>query len=332
MVTRVKLSSWNSGDNLKYVSVIDYGAKGDGSADDTAAFVAALAVGSPVFVPAGTYIVSGISVPANVSMAGSGRASVIKLKSTSTLPVLSIGAGTDIKDLKIDGNKAAQTVTCHGILATDAIQSSIENVTITNTKGDGINVTGTNTNYLQVTNCLITGFTKNGILVEAGKLVSIDTCYAGNSDAVASPGDGFSIASNGSTLNNISLVGCVSTGNVGRGYSIVGNTSKNVTDTSISDCHAFQNTSHGFHLLTTERDQLTTCTAKTNGGDGFRVEGDVQHCRLSLCNAHNNTGYGIREVTAGSTPNFNGFIYSITRNNGNDTVTKVGANSTVVSI
>ena len=53
------------------VSVLAFGATGDGATDDTAAFTAALASGGPVYVPGGTYRVSGAyaSGPVDLTMA-----------------------------------------------------------------------------------------------------------------------------------------------------------------------------------------------------------------------------------------------------------------------
>lgn len=53
------------------VSVRAYGAVGDGASDDTAAFTTALASGAPVYVPGGTYLVSGAVVdgPMHLSLA-----------------------------------------------------------------------------------------------------------------------------------------------------------------------------------------------------------------------------------------------------------------------
>lgn len=57
------------------VSVCDFGAVGDGTTDDTAAFVAALATGArEVRLPAGTYrLTAPVAVPARVSLRGAGR-------------------------------------------------------------------------------------------------------------------------------------------------------------------------------------------------------------------------------------------------------------------
>ena len=47
----------------QYVSVKDFGAVGNGVANDTAAFTAAFAVNSRIYIPAGTYIVDTLNIP-----------------------------------------------------------------------------------------------------------------------------------------------------------------------------------------------------------------------------------------------------------------------------
>jgi hypothetical protein len=62
----------------QYVSVIDFGAVGNGIADDTAAFVAAIAASSNIYVPAGTYeIGSNISITKPVCIYGDGPSATV---------------------------------------------------------------------------------------------------------------------------------------------------------------------------------------------------------------------------------------------------------------
>ncbi len=66
------------------VSVKDYGAVGDGVADDTAEIQAAINAASSIYFPTGTYIVSAsLTIPSNRMLHGDGAASILK-KSAET--------------------------------------------------------------------------------------------------------------------------------------------------------------------------------------------------------------------------------------------------------
>ncbi len=105
-------------------NVMNFGAKGDGSTDDTAAVKAALAQarnsgGGTVYLPAGNYLVSGkLSIPANTTVAGdSSTASNIITPSvtlsTGTFPALFAGnQHFIIQDLSISTNAADFLITC----------------------------------------------------------------------------------------------------------------------------------------------------------------------------------------------------------------------------
>lgn len=114
-------------------SVTAYGATGDGSTDDTTAIqdaidAVAAAGGGTVFLPAGTYIVTGLTIPVDapvilrgagpdstfIKLANSADANVIETASIDTwtgtddMPLPSAGGavyGFQIRDLTIDGNR-----------------------------------------------------------------------------------------------------------------------------------------------------------------------------------------------------------------------------------
>ena len=96
------------------VNVKDYGALGDGAADDTSAIQSALddassRGGGTVLIPAGTYSTSKtIRIPGGVALIGSGvSSSVLRARDGSMNPLLETG-GDDglVSDLKLDGNDA----------------------------------------------------------------------------------------------------------------------------------------------------------------------------------------------------------------------------------
>jgi hypothetical protein len=98
------------------VSVKDFGAVGDGSTDDTAAIVAALAASNSVYFPAGTYMTTGnINIKAKNIFGAGAVSSTIKLLGSNTNASLFInggnistswgtGGGCTIRGLSLQGN------------------------------------------------------------------------------------------------------------------------------------------------------------------------------------------------------------------------------------
>lgn len=83
-----------------------YNAKGDGIADDTAAIQAALATGKSVYLPDGTYLISGLLTVSLQTLSGAGwRRTVVK--TTSAVKMIAAGASGIVRDLQIDGGNAA---------------------------------------------------------------------------------------------------------------------------------------------------------------------------------------------------------------------------------
>jgi hypothetical protein len=114
-----------SGSSTHY-NVQGFGARGDGTTNDSAAINAAItaadtAGGGIVYLPPGTYIASGIVIPSNVWIMGAGvDATTVFLPSAANAPVMltedfATHTGTNdtdspvnfkVSDLTIDGNKA----------------------------------------------------------------------------------------------------------------------------------------------------------------------------------------------------------------------------------
>lgn len=81
-----------------------FGARGDGTADDTAAFQAALDSGKPVFAPAGEYHVTGLTLPVGGELRGAGHQQTL-LVGTGAGPILTVegAAYARVADLALDG-------------------------------------------------------------------------------------------------------------------------------------------------------------------------------------------------------------------------------------
>ena len=156
----------------QYVSVKDFGAIGDGVADDTAAIQAAIDTERGVFLPKGTYLVtSSLTIPYNgARMYGEDQYNtIIKAPTNSNFTMLKIGVagGTygqygnvTLDNFRIDGSRAlgAPSATSKGIETLWAAHIRMNNVRVTNTRGYGVEFyTG---GYSSITNC---NFTSHGI-------------------------------------------------------------------------------------------------------------------------------------------------------------------------
>jgi parallel beta-helix repeat protein len=151
---------------LRVFNIKDYGAAGDGTADDTAAInntIAAASGGGIVFVPKGTYIVDpviSIQLTGGITLQGAGNGSIIKVKNGSNvlnnLVKVESQNNVTIRDLQIDGNRANQdasdAVAVHyGVYIARSEDCRVENVWVHHTTGVGVHIydsTGTT-----VTNC-----------------------------------------------------------------------------------------------------------------------------------------------------------------------------------
>jgi hypothetical protein len=141
---------------ISCANVRTYGAVGDGVADDTLAFNQAITDmnakgGGLIYIPAGTYLTTGISinVPNSIHLLGEGRdVCVIKRSPNNGLHVISFDKsyGSSVRGLTIDGNRGVGTGTGHGIRIQEAVDLAIEDFSVKNTIGYGLGFQDT-TNY-----------------------------------------------------------------------------------------------------------------------------------------------------------------------------------------
>jgi hypothetical protein len=126
------------------VSVKDFGAVGDGIADDTAAIQAAINAAYSVFLPSGTYrITSPLVIPTGttgMTLRGAGRGRTIIKNEGTGIAIQSVGNGSTgnwnitISDLTVRG----QAGTTIGIFFDLTYHSQIERVEVSNHGGTGI--------------------------------------------------------------------------------------------------------------------------------------------------------------------------------------------------
>ena len=237
-------------------NVLDWGALGDGSNDDTSSIQAAIdaasaADGGTVFLPAGTYRVKGLTLKSNVWVRGSSRKGTkIRLADGSNTDVLD---GTDpsafgirLSDFHVHGNKAG------------------------NSSGSGVNFdrsSGYGSSYdarIFVENCEFIYCADYGMHTQHNsRLIFATGCYFeyNGKDGISCYGS-----------DNV-FMGCVSDNNGFSGFRI------NASFNSLVACRAFLNGE-----------------ADPANGDGFMVVGgSSEHLfgvTLNGCIAQDNWGYG----------------------------------------
>ncbi|WP_308160338.1 MULTISPECIES: glycosyl hydrolase family 28-related protein [unclassified Bacillus (in: firmicutes)] len=149
------------------INVIDLGADPNGDTDSTRAFQDAINLAGKskgiVFIPKGKYILSQIKIPSYVELLGTGNDTVLRMKENNNKALIVLKSKVTqmvhLRDFMIDGNRKNQTSTeargIEFINTSDSVkmrESSkvgehdarhlIENVYISETKGDGLYIEG----------------------------------------------------------------------------------------------------------------------------------------------------------------------------------------------
>ena len=164
--------------NANAVSVKDFGAVGDGQADDTAAFVAASQAGLDIYVPAGTYLVRTFDLPENCYFHGAGPASVIKFQHEQLGSyAVGIGSHSRVSQLRFTGTEpyvdwrhpAGSQVT--GLVRINhATDVSLDQITVDNYRYMGVRIT--ESQDIDVTNCRFEKLDQ-AILIEFSQRVNV---------------------------------------------------------------------------------------------------------------------------------------------------------------
>lgn len=191
-LTTVKGATFQSDENFLYVNVKDFGAIGDGIADDVPAIQAAIDSipnGGTVFIPRGTYrlasgVTGAIQLKNNVHVRGGGiGATTLILGDAINLHVFNAANQTDwsVTEMTIDGNKANNTGTVSGFRLFGIARCAIRNLEIKDTRFDGVSViAGTNTDYI-ISGVVMSGIGGNGVgalnLDDANDRQFIDNVY-----------------------------------------------------------------------------------------------------------------------------------------------------------
>lgn len=156
--TAVALKDW-----FTHLIGASFGATGDGTTNDTTALQALLNSGKPVFLKAGTYSVTCLTVPSGLRLSGAGPAvTIIKSRAGSACPTMDADTATDVEisGVTIDANHEVD----YAIFSeTSSDRWRIQNTTIKNADLDCIRIRSSSD--LVISGNTITGCTQHGITV-----------------------------------------------------------------------------------------------------------------------------------------------------------------------
>lgn len=250
-ITPVSTTSLIPRASFKWFSVIDYGAVGDGTANDTAAIQAAItavpSTGGVVYFPPGTYklVTSALTLKPNLSLIGAGtNASIIK-QTTTTVSALSGVDVTDltIRDLQIQGPASGSG---NGIVLTRSANANVR--------------------YIRMDNVYINQFGNDGL--------AISNCIVSKFDRVVCENNGrhgfylYGVTA-GAAGTSVVMDACLANTNVVTGFNFY-----NMVYSMLSGC-ASEGQPTNFLLDTCQGMELSSCGSEvmTAGGTGFKITG-----------------------------------------------------------
>jgi hypothetical protein len=189
------------------VSVKDFGAVGDGVADDSAAFLAAFNTGKRVYAPAATYATNLLNMPTNSYLYGDGESTIIIPYNVTGLGALGANSGSAstyitglvIRDVKFLGSVVANGFQeqCHLLVLEGVKRCRIDNVYFEGFRGDGFYLgagrSGTERHNFDVIvkNCVFDGVNndnRNGLSVIDADGLEVEACVFRNCARSDMPG------------------------------------------------------------------------------------------------------------------------------------------------
>ena len=293
------------------VSVLSFGAKGDGTTDDAAAIQAALdaaaAIRGTLVIPPGTYRVrSTLSVGSNTTLRGTGTLDAVIPGAQA--PVLWVNADdVHIEGITIVGNIAAFAGTTewkHGISICSANRVTVRDVTTTDNKGDGVYVgsgteigspTGDPSTAITLENVTSVGNHRQGLSVTCAVGVRVFGGTFADTDGTA-PQSGIDIEPDSAAfeLRDVQIVGAQCDGNTGHGISIVLHDEAQ-GDVQVLGGSASNNGKAGVYFASAWRVRLSGLDVSDNAEDGvqFAGSGTVKDVHVADCTINRNGQAGI---------------------------------------
>lgn len=254
-------------------SVTDFGAVGDGVADDLPAFnlaaAAAVASGGSLYIPKGAYRLNGrwLVTANNLTIYGDGEASCLINTEAATNAVSTVrvdGNNNTVRDIRIDGIKAT--------------------ITGTLTERTGLIMAG---DYPTAENVVVHDTLTAGMSIGFGRGVKVRGCIARNVGYFGGHQNALGIVV--STATQASIVNCVAYNTARTGIFAFESTRVTMSGNTVDGCE------NGLRLdaVAAAQDSFSVITGNvaTNGtGDGIRFTGSRVTVSGNLCYANGGSG------------------------------------------
>lgn len=291
-------------------NVRDFGALGDGVADDTGAILSTVdalnaAGGGSIYLPAGVYVVTQeIQLISNTQMYGDGiGATIITLPDALNHDVIGIVRTLDyettpivsnvlVRDLTIDGNRQNQSegsqfgFYCGSKTPRRHFQITAWRVEVRNCKGYGFDPHEW-TERMYILECISHGNERDGFTLDGIVDGVIRGCIAYNNDR-----HGFNIITN--TFNTI-VSQCIAHNNGVNGFTVQNGAYAIQITTSL----AYSNEGDGIYCIGVNDNQITNNQIALNRENGIRIRG---------CARTTITGNRLRDNSQGEHDKFNEII------------------------
>lgn len=224
------------------VNIKSSGASGDGITDDTLSIQNAInqaaALGGRVYIPAGTYAVTGLALYNNIDLVGDGYQSVLKLKDNTNKNIIEVigRSHVTIQNITIDGNNPANTGAGNGVAFSNTKFSALYNTRVINVHSSGI-IIERGSSGITVSNNLF----ENMALGYGVSVSTSDTALIANNMIINTAGNGINISNSKftSVTGNVIRRNSDSAGTLTSGYAGVrytnGSRHASITGNSISN-------------------------------------------------------------------------------------------------